>query len=276
MLYRNMFRKYMTQANDGSEGGGGGDQPAATPEADKPSEEPQEQGDPAPQGDPKPEQDPKPKDDNKDLPSVEDTKSELGKVTSLIEDAGLNMKEVAELVKANDGKIDLDTMLALKEKHGDAVASLIADQLDSIYQSRKAEAVARDKEIFDLMEDTFKDMTEQSGEETWKELSAWAKDNVPVETRKELNAMLSQGGLAAKLAAQELATAFRETSGAKEYQDADLLDGDSTPPVGGGFISKQEYTMELNKLLAEGHVYGQSQKIAQLDQRRAKSLANGY
>lgn len=277
MKFFNMARKYMSPET-GGEGQGGGGTP--TPEAEAPKPEAES---PKPEAEaPKPEVKP----EETQLPEKTEDKSKLGQVTSLVEASGLDMKEVAEYAKANDGAIDLDTMVKLKEKHGEAIASLIADQIKGIHAERTAAAQARDNEVFDQVKEMLGGLSSdpnQTGESMWQELAGWAKEetdgkpNVSNEHRKEINAMLAQGGLAAKLAVQELASAFKESIGTEEFQEADLLEADSTPASGaGGNISKSDYNRELNKLLDAGHVYGQSAEITKLDNRRAKSIARGY
>jgi hypothetical protein len=209
------------------------------------------------------------------LPKKED-KTRVGKVTALVEQSGLDMKEVAEYAKANNGEVDLDTMVALKEKHGDAIAELIVDQIKGIHKEHSEAASKRDKEVYDQVQEAFQDVTDQSGEETWKELAAWSKENVSNEHRADINKLLAQGGLVAKLAVQELVSAFKESQGTQEFQEADLLEADNTAPSStGGTISKSDYNRELNELLNKGHVYGQSAEIAKLDNRRAKSIQRG-
>ena len=219
------------------------------------------------------------------LPEKEVDKSKLGQVTGLIEQSGLTMKEVAEYAKANNGDVDLDTMVALKEKHGDAIASLIADQIKDIHTTRTNEANARDRAVYDQVKEAFADITsdpEQTGESMWSELATWTKEetdgkpNVSTEHRNEINTMLAQGGLAAKLAVQELTSAFKESLGSQDFQEAELLEADqAAQATGGGTITKQDYTMELRKLEAAGHVYGQSSEIKKLDARRMKSIQRG-
>lgn len=223
-----------------------------------------------PEEDTKPE--PKPEPESK--PETK-TDSKVGKVTALVEQAGLDMVEVATYAKANDGQIDLDTMAALKEKHGEVFAEMIADQIKGIHTERTAEAQKKDQAVFDQVEEAFKGLTEQSGEESWKELAAWSKDNVSNEDRVEINKLLGQGGLATKLAVQELVSAFKESQGTQEVQEADLLEADTTTHTSTGSISKSDYTRELNALLDKGHVYGESREISQLDARRAKSIQRG-
>lgn len=279
MIFNRFNRKYMSPEDGGEASGGGGEAtpveqdvkpnvvtPEQTPD-EKPQEKPEEKS-----------KEPTPTQDDA-LPEKEVDKSKVSKVTGLIEKAGLNMKEVAEYAKANDGQVDLDTMVALKEKHGDEIASLIADQIKGIHREQTEAATKRDNEVYDQVKDALKDITsdpEQSGESMWKELSTWAKDNVSNEHRTEINKLLAQGGLAAKLAVQELTTVFKESLGNKEFQDAELLSGDELVSPNNQNISKHEYNMELNRLTQAGHRYGESREMAALDARRMKSIQRGF
>lgn len=274
------WQRYYMAEESGGDGTGGGDTP---PKEDDKAKPPAGTGDEE-QGD-KPKDKPADKPEETNLPPKSEDKSTLGQVSNLVELAGLTMKEVAEYAKANDGKVDLETMVALKEKHGDAVAALIADQIKGIHTERTAAASKRDTEVFDQVKEAFKDITsdpEQTGESMWKELAEWTKaetdgkPNVSNEHRNEINAMLSQGGLAAKLAVQELTSAFKEANGQPEFQEAELLEADTAATSGGGKdISKNEYNMELNKLTAAGHDYSTSREVAALQARRQKSIQRG-
>jgi len=276
MIFNRFNRKFFAPEGGGESNGSGGGEPAQT---ETPVETPAEE---TPTETPKSEEAQKPTEtkptENK-LPEKEVDKTKLGQVTGLVEQAGLDMVQVAEYAKANDGTVDLDTMVALKEKHGDAIATLIADQIKGIHKERTDAAKQRDNEVYDQVKEALKDITSdpnQTGESMWTELSGWAKDNVSSEHRADINKLLAQGGLAAKLAVQELTTAFKESLGNTEFQEAALLDGDAAATSGGGKdISKHEYNMELNKLLQSGHQYGQSREIAALDARRAKSIQRG-
>lgn len=224
----------------------------------------------------------KPKGETEQAPKPEPTeevkldKSVLSQVEGLLKDAGLSPSEVATVVTKENGEITPDILKALADKHGDAVASLVADKLQGFHEQTKTEANKRDKAVFDQVQEAFKGITEQSGEESWKELSAWAKENVPNAERKEINALLKQGGKAAQYAVQDLISQFKNSD--TYEQPAELLDGDSLgdDTFGGGKpLDKAGYDRELRKLLNEGHVYGQSPEIAALDRRRLKAINRG-
>lgn len=193
-------------------------------------------------------------------------------VENLVTAAGLDPAEVAKLVNENQGKLTPALMKALVDKHGEAVASIVADQLSGFYKTNSEKATKRDEAVFSQVAEAFTGITEQTGKETWGELAAWAKKNVPSNERAEINNILAQGGMATKLAVTELITRFKESD--SFVQQAELLTGDASA-VGGNVkpISRTEYTNELRKLEANGHVYGKSQEMAVLDKRRAAGMS---
>jgi hypothetical protein len=278
MIFNKFKHVYMSPETGGEEGSGGGLAPVVEP-TDNPEVIEGQQTDEKPTEKPAAEKEQSTEPEDTTLPEKEVSNSKIGKVTGLVEKAGLDMKEIAEYAKANDGEVDLDTLVALKEKHGEEVASLIADQIKGIHTERTEAATKRDAEVYDQVKDSLKDVSsdpEQSGEDMWKELATWSKDNVSNEHRTEINKLLSQGGLAAKLAVQELTTVFKESLGTQEFQEAELLGGDELTSTNSKNISKNEYNMELNKLTNAGHQYGQSREIASLDARRMKSIQRGF
>lgn len=265
MKFLNMRRIYMAVETAGEVGGSGAPAPTPVAESAAPVEQPEA----------KPAEKPTEVKPTESPEKVVD-KSKLSRVSGLVEAAGLTMKEVAEYAKSNDGKVDFDTHVALVEKHGEAVADLIVEQIKGIHTERSAEASKRDQAVFDQVAEAFEGITTQTGEETWKELAGWAKENVSDEHRAEINKLLAQGGFAAKLAVQELTTAFKEAQGNREFQDAELLEADVPAKGDNGLITKSDYNRELNKLLSAGHVYGESSEIKKLDTRRTKSIHSGY
>ena len=269
---------------NGGDGGGGGDTPvveaqaAEQPVVPEGEQTPTQETPTSEEPEVKPEVQPESKEEEDSKLPEKEVQSQISQVTGLVEKAGLDMKAVAEYAKANSGQVDLDTLVALKEQHGDAVASLIVDQIKGIHTTQSKAAADRDNAVYDQVKEAFSDITsdpEQTGESMWTELATWSKDNVSNDHRNEINKLLAQGGLAAKLAVQELTTAFKESLGKQEFQDADLLGGEGVVTASGGDLSKFEYNTELNSLLQKGHQYGESREIAVLDARRTRSLQRG-
>lgn len=196
------------------------------------------------------------------------------RLSAFVEEAGLVPSEVAEEVRENDGKITPDIYKALVSKHGEGVAALIADQITSTYSKNKEVASQTDAAIYKQVEESFKGVTEQSGAESWKELAGWAKTAIPSEERGEINKLLSQGGMATKLAVESLIQRFNNREA--EPQEAELLDGDGLlDTFGGKPLDKASYDRELRELLSKGHDYDTSPEVQKLNARRLKSIKRG-
>lgn len=202
------------------------------------------------------------------------TKEKATKLAGLLEQAGLVPTDVTKSVTANGGEVSDELRTKLTEQHGEAVADLIIGQLQGLHKETVAKVQERDKAVFDQVQEAFKDITEQSGEETWRELATWAKTNVPNEERNELNKMIQAGGLQTKLAITYLVDTFKTSN---DYeQPAQLEEAQSNnAPKGLGPIDRATYQRELKALEAKGHVYGQSKEMATLDARRNAGIARG-
>lgn len=196
-------------------------------------------------------------------------------IEPMLKDAGLDPAEVARAVIGEGGSVTPEILKALEEKHGEGVAGLISDKLAAIYDADRSAANERDTAVFNQLEKEFEGVTDQSGKDTWKELSGWAKTNMQDSERAEINALLKQGGLSAKLAVQELVARFKESD--SFTQPAVGIDPDGmSNEFGKNLIGKREYHTELNKLLDAGHDYNTSPEIKALDRRRNKSIARGH
>lgn len=194
-------------------------------------------------------------------------------VEGLVTAAGLDAQAVAKAVMDNDGKLPPAMAEALTKQHGELVASLIADKLEGFHEGVKTQAQAREKQVFSTLEEAFKDVTTQSGAETWKELKGWAKDNIPSNERSEINAMLAKGGYQAELALNALVTRFKSKE--VTQQAPQLEDGAVNVKTGVQPISKSEYLRKFDELEAKGHVYGESREFVKLDAQRQAGLKRG-
>jgi len=193
---------------------------------------------------------------------------------TMLSDAGIDPVLARDAVTANNGQCTPEIYAALVTKHGEGMASLLAGQMTQLHTAGVEKASTADQAVYTQVEEAFKGITEQGGKETFGELAGWAKENIPNDQRKELNAAIAQGGFVAKLAVQELVNAFQQSG---DYsQDMVGLEGDNVPNAPqGGDLSRQEYNSQLDALLAKGHVYGQSVEINTLDARRTRSAQRG-
>lgn len=193
-------------------------------------------------------------------------------VNSLVLDAGLTAQEINEAFAKSEGKTTAEIKEKLVEKHGEAVGELLAQQLETQYKTATEAAKAKDQAVYDQVAKEFEGVTEQSGEDSWKELATWSKENVPNDVRKELNTLLQQGGLAAKLAVRELSELYKENNFA---QDAKLMEADGAGDTNVEILDKATYDREVRKLMNEGHDYATSPKIQQLKRNRTKAINRG-
>lgn len=258
MLFK-LGRVYMAEAGEG--GGEGAAAPAAEPKV-----EPTAKAAPTKEPATPPAQEPA----TKEPAQVSYTTPAAKQVSDMIVEAGLDAAQARDAVNANGGKCTPEIYKALVEKHGEGMASLLSAQMTQVHTEQVEASTAQDKAIYTQVEEAFKGVTEQTGAETWSELSTWAKTNVSNDDRKELNAVIAQGGMAAKLAVQELVNMFQQSG---DYsQEMVGLEGDNVPNAGkGGDLTRKEYNTELDVLLSKGHDYNTSREVKALQARRARS-----
>ena len=217
------------------------------------------------------------------LDETEEVKSEAPKfdssaaeqVRSFLTDAGLVPADVAAAVTENNGEVTPEILKALVEKHGEGVAGLIKDKLTNLHQSNVTASKAADSKIFTQVEKAFEGLTAQSGSDTFKELATWAKDNMSVADRGDINTLLAQGGKAAELAVNSLVQSFKQSDSFVSTPAKLLVADDTTSEYGGKPLDKAGYDRQLRKLMNEGHDYDTSPEIASLNSRRSKSLKRG-
>ena len=205
-----------------------------------------------------------------ETPQVTYTDPVAKQVSDMLTSAGLDSAKSRDAITANGGKCTPEIFAALVEKHGEGMATLLSNQMTQIHTEGVTKASEQDQAIFSQVADAFKGVTEQTGEQTWGELSGWAKENVSNDDRKELNAVIAQGGMGAKLAVQELVSLFQQSG--SYSQEMVGLEGDNKPNAPkGGDLSRNEYNTQLDALLAKGHDYNTSQEVAALQARRQRS-----
>ena len=216
-----------------------------------------------------------PADPAPEQPKVDPSKDVVAQVGALVTEAGLKPEEVAKIVSENNGDLTPALFQSLVEKHGEGLTAIIADNLKNFNTDAVEKANENDNAVFDRVAKAFEGVTEQSGEESWKELSAWAKDNIPNEERAEINKLLQAGGLSAEFAVDHLVKKFQSDSSYSQSASLETADG-VADSAGLAMVDKAEYDRELRKLLNEGHDYNTSKDIAQLRRRREKAIRRGY
>jgi len=209
------------------------------------------------------------------VPVVTYKSSAAQQLAEMVTAAGMNPSEVLKAVQGNEGKATPEIYAALSAKHGEGMAALLTGQMTQLHETNVTASTAADKEIFSQVEKAFEGITKQTGEQTFKELATWAKTNLDETKVSEMNALIKQGGMGAKLAIQELTNAF--TQSGDFVQPAQLMEGDNTPNTDGkgGDLTRHEHNEEVRKLINKGHQHGTSREIAALGRRRTKSMSRG-
>ena len=208
-------------------------------------------------------------------PTVTYKSSAAQQLAEMVTQAGMNPSEVLKAIQGNNGVATPEIYAALQAKHGDGMASLLTGQMSQLHETNVTASASADKAIFDQVAKSFEGVTKQTGEETFKELSTWAKANLPQDKVDQMNALIKTGGMGAQLAIQELTTSFQNSG---DYtQPAQLMEGDNTPANNGsgGDLTRQEHNEAVRALTQKGHQHGTSQEIAALGRRRVKSMSRG-
>lgn len=136
-------------------------------------------------------------------------------------------------------------------------------------QAREAAASAeRNTKTAEMLYETF------GGEETWKEVQKWAKDNGEPDELAYFNTSFAKGGIAAKAAALYLQECYKTASGTtvpaqKATKDPSNTKGDSTPT--NGPLSPQAYAKAVRELAnaSRGRPENNPEAYAALRARRA-------
>lgn len=196
-----------------------------------------------------------------------------GQLNQFFTHAGIASAQVEQEFKAF-GKLTDGTRKALVDKHGEATANLVSDQMSAVYQQKVQATQQNVSKVHALLQEGFKDMTQQTGAETFAEIDAWAKQNLSVDERTQINKLMNQGGMATELAVSQLITLFKTKNGVQ--QDAAIMDGATLQPgaATGQDLTITMYNTEMAKLTASGVPYESPQAEA-LKQRREASRKRG-
>lgn len=201
--------------------------------------------------------------------------SAQGQLNQFFVSAGITSAQVEQEFQAF-GKLTDGTRKALVDKHGEATANLVANQYTTTYQQKQAADQQNVTAVHNLMLAEFKDVLSptDTGESVWAELDGWARTNIPVAEREQLNEQLDKGGLAAELAIKHLVTKFKSMNGME--QSAAVLDGNNLSSVAasGQDLTITQYNDEMAKLQSKGIGYDSPQAEA-LKQRRQVSRNRG-
>lgn len=202
-------------------------------------------------------------------PFVVDTNlSAVEQTSAVLTEAGLDASKVLEA-----GKLSLADTIALQAKFGDAVVNSIAGELTTAATAAETLQKETDERLYGMCTDALQGDGEQTGEQLFGEVSAWAKDALSETELKEANALLAQGGLAAQLVMQDLLSVYSGTDAAQPAVALEAPNPANNKASGGG-LSRSEYGVELNKALDAGHGY-ESPTVKKLQARRTLGAQQG-
>ncbi len=162
-------------------------------------------------------------------------------VLTTLQNAGVSPDEAKVLLwdAVKEGDLSMVDMGALKEKVGDAKATLIMAGVTSFVEKQAVRNASIVKDIESV----------SGGEENWKLMAAWGKENLPEADLTEYRTMIDTGGAQARFAAGEIARAYNadaanttlDTAGA-----APVVEGDGGPGQPARATTRAEYVTELD------------------------------
>lgn len=196
------------------------------------------------------------------------TLSAAEQTSAVLSEAGLDAAAVTAA-----GKLSLADTIALREKFGDAVVASIQSELATAQDTAAKVQQETDERLYGMCADAFAGISDQTGEEVFNDISAWAKDNLEVAELDEANKLLAMGGMAAQLVMQDLLSVYQGTDQAQPKLDLESVTP-ATNKADGSAMSRSEYSAALDKALAEGHSY-ESPTVKKLQARRNAGAAQG-
>lgn len=116
------------------------------------------------------------------------------------------------------------------------------------------------------------------GEENWKAISAWARENAEPQEVEQVNAALKAGGIAAKAMALYLHTKFQSAAGT-EIQPAPAVQASASAANGapGGILTAREFSQQSAEMRkAHGPNFEQHPAFRQLVARRVTAQRAGH
>lgn len=205
-------------------------------------------------------------------PQIQAINESRAQVESFLKVAGIQASQVEQEVIALGG-ISEGTKKALVDKHGEATTNLIINQINGIAQQQQQHEQQLVNMQHSMVEEAFKGMTDQSGEQTWNELLGWCRTNIEKDVRSDLNAMMKAGGFQAKQAIQYMVDTFKSKHGVE--QTGQLLNGTNVNGTDNKTeLSASAYSRELEKIVAK-HGYDSPERKALDAQRLASRQRTG-
>lgn len=269
-----LTKTLMAEAGEGEGGGGPAPAPAPAP-ASTPAPAPTsklEAADPAPAPTPEADKKPTPKDDGKgsDAPEPvsyrETGDAQLDYVLSYVGSYGFGPDHPA-IKAAEGGNFDqLEVELAKLDAKGAAQVINLARKSYESYQAKAQEAAQATQQILHQA---------AGGEEEWAAVQQWASENATEDEKAFINKALAEGGVAAGIVGQWLASNFRSsTETAFKGKEAAKAPAPAAKPESGSTekLSAKEFGAKTQELYRKyGNDYNKTAEYKALAKRRMRS-----
>ncbi len=162
-------------------------------------------------------------------------------VLTTLQNAGVTPDEAKVMLwdAVKEGDLTKVDIKALKDKVGDAKATLVMAGVTSFVEKQSARNTAIIKDIESV----------SGGEENWKTMAAWGKANLPEADLTEYRTMIDKGGAQARFAAGEIARAYNADSANTTLAVSETpasVEGDGGGSPSARSTSRAEYVAELD------------------------------
>ena len=162
-------------------------------------------------------------------------------VLTTLQNAGVTPDEAKVLLwdAVKEGDLTKVDVAALKEKIGDAKATLVMAGVTSFVEKQATRNAA-------IIEDI---KTVSGGDENWKKMAAWGKENLPEADLTEYRTMIDRGGPQARWAAGQIASAYNADPANTSLDTggtAPVVEGDGGAGPSARATSRAEYVTELD------------------------------
>lgn len=205
--------------------------------------------------------------------TVEETGyAEIDAVGNILAEKGVEEAQVILEEFLETGEVSLANKAKMIEALGEGVASMVLKQLDDTANALVNEAQKSTSESLDYANTLFNGADPKT---TWKQIQDYVKTpeaGFSAEDRAQMNLMLEQGGLAAKLVFDKIHQVY--TADKNVSVQGRLLEGDAASNAATFEpISRMAYSQEMGKAVS---TYGEdSPQVRELNRRRQLTMANG-
>lgn len=202
------------------------------------------------------------------LPPIEQvSQAQVNATDTYLSKAGISTDHVAaEMQKF--GKLSEMTTALLRQAHGEH-ADLIIANVEHTHTQLAAQEAKAESEAHGIVAELLGVDAAQGGAEMSKVVS-WAVNSLPENEVAELAELIDRGGIASKLALQQLVTGYSQGNS----QPANLVAGDVRTNTNAVHMTRDEYNRQRFEI--EDKFGYNSQQMVALQNQRTQAINNGY